>query len=490
MVQEFLISTVETDLANKKIIVTTNNAIDPNSIDDIHIEILERASKSQVMFTKEIKGNVLEVTLTDWPSPNSAYVFYLKSLTNVLGDVTRSGIRRKIEFKSTITKEVEILSPSMHEVVNELNVKFAINNLTDIQEDKLNPYVYLEVSNDNRFYSLATSTKVLDSSKDNVLISLNKSGQYFLRARLELNDSKDFQYSKWSETISFTLGKEDCKEESDELPNDYVPNYDDMSPIVDIGPDYEISSDIVQGTTPSYIILTSNKPLNEDKFAASQIMILGKSGAIKHHSIVDEDKIEIELLEDLKHNSKYTLKVIAIENIYGDTYSTDIVFNTKMTPMYCELEAVTSLIGEFKIPDDVILYHIREASKFADYIASLEYNKIDEDNVDFSVSQLVKYYAAHECLLRHTIDLSSSSGLKGTVGNVTFEERETTKDISKLLRHFCDEKDRWKDAINGYGNEGRARMQTTVRGKYSSPALQSININSMKAFGRGDIYGR
>ena len=33
-------------------------------------------------------------------------------------------------------------------------------------------------------------------------------------------------------------------------------------------------------------------------------------------------------------------------------------------------------------------------------------------------------------------------------------------------------------------------MQTTVRGKYSSPALQSININSMKAFGRGDIYGR
>ena len=106
MVQEFIISTVETDLSNKKIIVTANNTIDPNSIDNIHIEIKERETKELVMFRKEIKGNVLEVTLTEWPSPNSSYVFYLKSLTNILGEATKSGIRRKIEFKSCITKQI------------------------------------------------------------------------------------------------------------------------------------------------------------------------------------------------------------------------------------------------------------------------------------------------------------------------------------------------------------------------------------------------
>ena len=466
MVQEFIISTIETDLANKKVIITANNMIDPNSVDDISLEIIERNTREQAIFTKEIKGNKLEVTFLEYPQPNTSYVVYLKSLTNILGEQTKNGIRRKIEFKSAITKEIEIISPSMHEVVHTLNVKYSINNTKE--DDTTTPYVYIEVANDNRFYSIATSTKVLDLDKNNVCMSLNKSGQYFLRARLELND-KEFQYSIWSEVISFTLGHQEVECETESLPNDYLPHYEDMCPVIDIGPEYEIESDIVQGTTPNSILLTSNKPLNEDMFNQSQIILIGKTGAIRHHSIVNENTIEIELEDKLKHNSKYTLKLINIENVHGETFSADIVFNTQMKPMYCDLDAVTSLIGEYKIPDDVILYHIREASNFADYIASQEGSLIDEEDIPFSVSQLVKYYAAHECLLRHTVDLSSSSGLKGTVGNVTFEERESTKDISKLLNHFCHEKDKWKDAMNGYGEEGRARMRATVRGRYASP---------------------
>jgi hypothetical protein len=487
MVQEFIISTIETDLANKKIIVTTNNMIDPNSIDDMHIEVMERDSRVQVMFTREVKGNVLEITLTEFPLPNSSYIVYIKSMTNILGEKTRTGIRRKIEFKSSITKEVEIISPSMHEIVNDLVVKYTIKTIKE--DDTTNPYVYIEVSNDNRFYSIAASTKVLDTTKDTISVSLTKPGQYFLRARLELND-KEFQYSKWSDVISFTLGYQEIETEKEDLPNNYLPEYDDMSPVIDIGPDYEITTDIIQGTTPKYILLTANKPLNEDSFNQNQIIIMDRKGAIRHHSIIDENTIEIELEDKLKHNSKYTLKLINIENIYGETFSADIVFNTQMKPMYCDLDAVTSLIGEYKIPDDVILYHIREASKFADYIASQEDILIDEDDIPFSVTQLVKYYAAHECLLRHTVDLSSSSGLKGTVGNVTFEERESTKDISKLLNHFCLEKDKWKDAMSGYGEEGRARMRTTVRGRYASPMLQPLGLNSMMTYGRGDLYGK
>ena len=176
MVNEFIISTVETDLPNKKIIVTTNNKIDPNSIDDIHIEIMERNTRTQAMFTKEIKENTLEVILTEFPSPNSSYIFYLKSLTNILGESTRSGVRRKLEFKSTITREVEILSPSMHEVLNELKVKFAINKLSD-KEDETDAYVLIEVANDNRFYNLATSTKVTDLSKDNINVDRKSTRQ-------------------------------------------------------------------------------------------------------------------------------------------------------------------------------------------------------------------------------------------------------------------------------------------------------------------------
>jgi hypothetical protein len=59
-----------------------------------------------------------------------------------------------------------------------------------------------------------------------------------------------------------------------------------------------------------------------------------------------------------------------------------------------------------------------------------------------------------------------------------------------LLNHFCLEKDKWKDAMSGYGEEGRARMRTTVRGRYASPMLQPLGLNSMMTYGRGDLYGK
>ena len=169
MVNEFIISTVETDLPNKKIIVTTNNKIDPNSIDDIHIEIMERNTRTQAMFTKEIKENTLEVILTEFPSPNSSYIFYLKSLTNILGESTRSGVRRKLEFKSTITREVEILSPSMHEVLNELKVKFAINKLSDKEDENHNqilPNELFYTTKNNGVVNVSVMHHPLDFIKD------------------------------------------------------------------------------------------------------------------------------------------------------------------------------------------------------------------------------------------------------------------------------------------------------------------------------------
>lgn len=490
MVQEFVILTVEADLSQKKIIVTTNNKIDPNSIDTTVIEVMERETRTKVMFTTEIIDNVLEVTLSEWPQPNSSYIFYLKTLKNILGENVRAGIRRKIEFKSSIVEEVEILSPSMHETVKALDVKYAIKNNTDITSN-INSYVHIEVANDNTFNNIAESVNVLDKDKSNVLITLKRSGQYFLRARLESNDSDTFQYSKWTNFISFIYGQEEAYDEVEEdLPNDYLPDYEDMSPVIDMIVDFEIDSNIVQGQTPKNILLIANKGLDEDKFNQAQILISGRNGFIRHHAIVDGNEIEIELLDELKDNSTYTLRLNEITNIYGETLSKEIKIMTRMKPMYCEINAVTSLIGEYKIPDDVILYHIREASKFADYVASTEGNFIDEDDVPFSVEQLVKYYAAHECLLRHTVDLSSNVGISGTVGNVTFSERETTKDISKLLNHFCEEKDKWKNVMSGYGGEGRARMRTTIRGRYASPMIQPLGLNSTSTYGRGDLYGK
>lgn len=483
MQQEFIIQTVETDLINKKIIVTTNMDIDPNSLDEIEATLYDRETREPILLIPEVKSNIIEFTLGEWPKLNNAYIFNLKPIRNVLRELSRSGIKRKIEFTSSITKQVEILSPLMHEAINSLNVKFRTFDNTEVENEIEDESVFIEVSTDNAFINITNHINVIDKSE--VKIHLPKSEQYFLRARVQ---SKD-ECGQWSKVITFVYGEPKVEEIQESEP-DYIPEYDDMVPEIDDIAVFEVSCLAEQGTTPEQIILLGSKDFNEDNFTQSQILVYSKKGVAKHTAVVSGNTIIIDFNEELKDNTVYTIKLIEIESVFGDTVSTDIKLTTAMKPLYCDIYDVTALIGDYKIPDDVILHHIHSASKFADYIVSNSNYpfEIDEDDVPFNVVQFVKYYAAHECLLRHTVNISSTIGLKGTVGNVNFSESESVKDISSLLKHFCDEIDKWKEALKGYELEGRARMLHAVRGQYGDD-IQSLELNQ-PLYGRGDLYGQ
>lgn len=181
---------------------------------------------------------------------------------------------------------------------------------------------------------------------------------------------------------------------------------------------------------------------------------------------VIDNFIELIPKDPLKDNSIYEIKLYDIKSKDGKSLSTSIKLCTKLSPLFSDIDAVKSIVEDCDIPDDVILYHIREASRFAEYIKG---TKIDEEDVPFEITQFVKYKAAHECLLRHTIQQSSTTGLKGTIGNVAFEEKETIKDISQLLGHLCKEIDKWLDEVKGFKLEGRAKMKTAIKGINSSP---------------------
>ena len=485
MHQEFIIQTVETDLINKKIIVTANMDIDPNSLEEVDGVLYDRETKDDILLLPEIKGNILEFTLASWPKLNNAYIFNLKPIKNVLKELSRSGVKRKIEFKSSITKEVEILSPLMHEAVNSLDIKFNTFDNTEVQSDIDMENVFIEIATDNAFINVVNNINVKD--KNEIKVHLNKSAQYFLRARVQ----NDKEFGQWSKTISFVYGKPIVDEIQEEEP-DYIPEYEDMvdmTPEIDDIAVFEISCLAEQGITPEQIVLLGSKEFDEDSFSQSQILIYSKKGVAKHSAVVTDNTIIIDFNEPLKDNTVYTIKLTDIKSIYGDTASLDIKLTTAMKPLYCDIYDVTSLIGDYKMPDDVVLHHIHAASKFADYIiSSSNYPyEIDEDDVPFNVVQFVKYYAAHECLLRHTVNISSTIGLKGQVGNVNFSESESVKDISSLLKHFCTEIEKWKDALKGYELEGRARMRHGVRGQYGDD-VQSLALNQ-PLYSRGDLYG-
>lgn len=168
---------------------------------------------------------------------------------------------------------------------------------------------------------------------------------------------------------------------------------------------------------------------------------------------------------------------IKLKNVYsedGDNLNEVVKICTKLTPLFVDIQSVKSVIDGIDVPDDVVLYHIREASRFAEYIKGCS---IDEKNVPFEVTQFVKYKAAHESLLRHMVNLSSTTGVSGKVGEVSFSEKETTRDISKLLQYIKEEFTKWIDNIKGYQMEGRAQIQSAVKSsRHSGSAYESIEL--------------
>lgn len=195
---------------------------------------------------------------------------------------------------------------------------------------------------------------------------------------------------------------------------------------------------------------------------------------VKFKIEVIDNYLEIIPLEPLKDNSVYTIKINDLKSTSGDFLDISKKIVTKITPLYSTIYAVKTLIDGINIPEDVILYHIREASRFVDYMK--EGMEVDEDDIPFEVSQFVKYKAAYECILRYSVQISSSFGVSGTVGEVSFSERETTKDISSILKDLAKEADKWKDEVRGFKLEGRAKMKATVRGGRRTPKYDSIDL--------------
>lgn len=196
---------------------------------------------------------------------------------------------------------------------------------------------------------------------------------------------------------------------------------------------------------------------------------------------VYDNFLELSLEDGFEDNCQYEIHLINIKDINGDICNKTFTLTTKLSPLFSDINAVKSLIEEDSISDYIILYHIREASRYAEYIKG---EKIDEDNIPFEVNQFVKYKAAHECLLNFSIKNSSSPGLSGTVGDVTFNDKETNRDITGLLTTFENEIQKWMDAIKGYHLEGRAAPDYAVRGSwrdkfdYPDPSYSSPRIDS------------
>lgn len=179
-----------------------------------------------------------------------------------------------------------------------------------------------------------------------------------------------------------------------------------------------------------------------------------------------DNYLEITPDEGIKDNSVYEIRINKIKSADGQSELTNqkILVYTKITPSYSTIEAVRSLLLNCDVvPDANILYHIRDASKFVEYVTHKKYS---DNDVPFNVFQFVKYKAAYDSLISFGVNSVSRGITKGTMGDVSYEETFTLGDISKLLNLLKDEYDKWYDSLFDAMYTGPASPKITVKSSY------------------------
>lgn len=272
MYHEFALLGVKTNLREKKIEVLFNQDVRENK--ELKIELFERSSKTPVIFDYELLDEKIIITLRDWAIVNSKYILGIQGVTSITEEKLISNIKKVISFESGIVSRVIIKSPSDFEEVEALLIK-----LDEITTNELNPTTtesvdgihgndekvgsyYVEVSTDNAFIDKQIETMF---HKEQIKLSLDKPGQYYLRARVQLElENGDITYGEWSETTTFIYKYIELDNGNiiDENPN-HVPDIDnDLDPVVDLE-ELELVVAPEQGVTGESFIFEFNKDLED-----------------------------------------------------------------------------------------------------------------------------------------------------------------------------------------------------------------------------------
>ena len=183
--------------------------------------------------------------------------------------------------------------------------------------------------------------------------------------------------------------------------------------------------------------------------------------------IVDGNTLTITPSEPIQDSSQYIISIKRLQ-AKDDEYRTasDLKYTvtTKLSPMYCSLQDLSYLVDVFNIPEETIMYFIREASKYADYMMDQEGTTTADADVTFAMRQFVRVKTTLDCLLRAYIKKASGIGEKGKLGVIEFQDQENYSDaFGNLLDELKSLLKTWGDALKGYEREGRAKPRSAKR---------------------------
>lgn len=196
---------------------------------------------------------------------------------------------------------------------------------------------------------------------------------------------------------------------------------------------------------------------------------------------IDGNLLTITLDNEIENNSKYEIRFKNFKSKDGKAIIDNLTYNviTELSPSYCRISDVAVLVDTFNIPESTILYYIREASNYVDYIknASSATSAGNNTEVSFPMKEFVKTKVMIDCLTQAYVAKAAGSGIKGKLGEISFENTEKyATSIDDLLNSLWARLKSWEDALRGYEFEGRVAPGYALKANSASDMLTASQI--------------
>lgn len=468
MYNRFKILSIKPLIGEKAVAIETNYEISSLSVTPANIRITNPGDPLEELLWKDfsVEGKIITIFLISEPRINYQYVVRIEGLTNIIDEKLETDYKQSIEFKSYISSSIQFIAPTMHSIVNKLELV--------LQED-----VFQEGGNSADYFEMQISSEPLFQTKllpdqnvyaKSVTFDLDYNGQIFTRCRAHYKSQKEPCFGNWI-TTTFVLSNNTTDDENSDNTNDI---FKEELKVIDMPNHNQSDKELVYR-------LNTQELLSVGAAYVSIRPILGDEHTIKNieiETVIEPDRIVVYPKEPIPSNHFITVILKNIKSQDDAIQDFSQTFCGILAPCYSSLLDIKSILNsDIDLEPELVYYHLIEASKLADYYEDIKlnsssknykyYKKVEYAN-DFEKGMFVKYYAAGQIFSQIRSSVIYDMSLSGKLGDIEVSPKGSLPDFSSFLRELSSEAEKWRLALQGHKNH-TAEPRSAIKSKSCLP---------------------
>ena len=165
-------------------------------------------------------------------------------------------------------------------------------------------------------------------------------------------------------------------------------------------------------------------------------------------------------------------------------------FMTAFTKLYGDVELVKADLGGYvsRVSDKILYKIMRDTSTHAYEIVSktANFNAADYEDgkAPYYIHQYVRHKTAYDLLMNGYIQSSSGSGSSVQLGDLSVDKKNSSTDVTSLIREVKNRIKPWEDAIHGQNNRGYAKATLVIRGENGEAYPDFLTRTEFKELGQ------